>query len=446
MKFALSFLFLVLFYSYGYAQKDTFFESYYTGTDGGYVYKICEQLPNHGFSILGSQHGVNLFGINHSGDSLYYQHLKGATADILESNSSYTTFAVMNPSDIYIFKCDSSGKFVHSKSLPITGTGTVSSVRYRGNGRCMVNRNSTTTNTITCMDTSGNKLWEKDYFPYKAEQIFDISPLGKGYLIVGVYQSSFNVWQLVLISTDDSGKVVKSKMVPSNIKDNYSENHIKAINDSEALVSIDNYLSYNYSWMLKVNTSLDTVWTTKLRSPEFRNQQHIAGFDTINNGEINVLTYNDRFNKLMRLDAKGRIIDSVILDTTKSKVYYGAIITTSDGGYALGGAKYKPSSATAYYYFLKISPLHQVGIAEPNKKPISLLLYPNPAQSNFTIHVPTGFYGKGSLYSLTGQEIKQFDITGNDITLQRDNLSRGIYLISIADGKGGVWQGKVELE
>lgn len=86
-----------------------------------------------------------------------------------------------------------------------------------------------------------------------------------------------------------------------------------------------------------------------------------------------------------------------------------------------------------------------VGIDELNSN--DLIIYPNPFSDHTTILFlnPTGYPFKLILSDLSGRIIKLLDrITNNEITLSRDNLPKGVYLLEL---KGiEIYHGKIVIE
>jgi hypothetical protein len=75
------------------------------------------------------------------------------------------------------------------------------------------------------------------------------------------------------------------------------------------------------------------------------------------------------------------------------------------------------------------------------------LFYPNPFSTETTLQADNPFNDATlTMYNLSGQQVKQIkNISGNTITLHRDNLPRGIYFLQLIQGNKTFSAAKIEI-
>jgi photosystem II stability/assembly factor-like uncharacterized protein len=86
-----------------------------------------------------------------------------------------------------------------------------------------------------------------------------------------------------------------------------------------------------------------------------------------------------------------------------------------------------------------------LSVHEGSNKVISLLSFPNPFSFETTIQANINLNSATlSIYNALGQEVKTINnISGKEITLQRDNLPEGIYFIRLVEGDKIIANGKL---
>jgi hypothetical protein len=76
----------------------------------------------------------------------------------------------------------------------------------------------------------------------------------------------------------------------------------------------------------------------------------------------------------------------------------------------------------------------------------SLILYPNPSTTNFTLIISSAIILKDAamkIYDVYGKEVKEVVITSHEITIDRDDLSRGVYFYSVINNQETMINGKL---
>jgi septal ring-binding cell division protein DamX len=73
-----------------------------------------------------------------------------------------------------------------------------------------------------------------------------------------------------------------------------------------------------------------------------------------------------------------------------------------------------------------------------------MIIYPNPADQTTTV-AWTGSYSKLSIHSISGKQVYQATISGNQATLQASSLPPGVYTLQLL-GTNGKQTGKLIVE
>ena len=74
------------------------------------------------------------------------------------------------------------------------------------------------------------------------------------------------------------------------------------------------------------------------------------------------------------------------------------------------------------------------------------LVYPNPftERTTFTFNNPSSAPASLSIYNMQGRLVRNIDnITGNQVTLEREGLASGMYFYRLQSDKGMLGQGKI---
>jgi hypothetical protein len=75
---------------------------------------------------------------------------------------------------------------------------------------------------------------------------------------------------------------------------------------------------------------------------------------------------------------------------------------------------------------------------QPRQQEPRIDVYPNPAEDHITIHAPGLSIQEAVLYDMLGKVIKVIPGTPNDMLLEVNNLSKGLYILQIKTDKGTV--------
>jgi hypothetical protein len=88
------------------------------------------------------------------------------------------------------------------------------------------------------------------------------------------------------------------------------------------------------------------------------------------------------------------------------------------------------------------------GVGELSGKSRTISLYPNPAETQALVFSNQEFYKATlSISNSTGQTVRTIEnITGNSVTIDRENLGAGIYFISVWQQGVVIWTTKIELK
>ena len=75
-----------------------------------------------------------------------------------------------------------------------------------------------------------------------------------------------------------------------------------------------------------------------------------------------------------------------------------------------------------------------LGVAENNSSELTTFVNPNPFSTSSTIHLQKESINSSlTVYDIFGRAVKSIDFSGNEITIDRDNLSNGLYFYKIGD-------------
>lgn len=88
------------------------------------------------------------------------------------------------------------------------------------------------------------------------------------------------------------------------------------------------------------------------------------------------------------------------------------------------------------------------GMYEPESKPETISVYPNPLSTHATIFSEKGFNEATlTISNIQGQVVKTIkNITGNSWVIERDNLTTGIYFVSLVEQGAIIWTTKIAIK
>jgi hypothetical protein len=87
-----------------------------------------------------------------------------------------------------------------------------------------------------------------------------------------------------------------------------------------------------------------------------------------------------------------------------------------------------------------------VGIGEQQAMH-SAIIYPNPMVTQATLRIEPSISSNAGatllLYSMRGEKVREMNVTGDAVQIERGDLSNGVYLFSIITGKGSIASGRL---
>lgn len=418
-----------------------------SGVDVGYSIR---QTPDNGFIIAGSQGFGGFNGYLLKLDSI---------GNILWSSTAY------NMNRYY--------------SVEVTSDGNYIAIGYGGGSNSNI--------FLSKIDINGNLLWSKSYgsiyedVGYSVKQTYD-----NGYILAG-YTFGYGAGQYdaYLIKTDSIGNIIWTKTYGNNLNDYFFS--VQQTIDSGFIAcggynSPITWLSGGYAYLVKTDINGDTLWSKAFDT------QGGSAYDvkqTVDSGYIFVGTGNSPGNVyLIKLNSFGNIVWSKNYGGNNSDRGY-SIWQTNDKGFIIGGETESFGAGNVDYYLIKTDSLGNAGgcyeyndivvtsnpsslintggtvgtgmsltnlassintpptivntlcsitnITQIQTNTLSMNIFPNPFSIQTTLQ--TNIFLKNAIltvYTTFGQQIKQIkNISGQTITLSRDNLSSGLYFIRL---------------
>ena len=105
----------------------------------------------------------------------------------------------------------------------------------------------------------------------------------------------------------------------------------------------------------------------------------------------------------------------------------------------------------AYYYVdnISVQKVSYTGVPQVAAAVNDCLVYPNPftETTTLTFNNPSAASASLSIYNMQGQLMRSIeDITGNQVTVERDGLAAGMYFYRLQSDKGVIGQGKMTVK
>jgi hypothetical protein len=308
------------------------------------------------------------------------------------------------------------------------------------------------------LNNNGDTIWTKTYdFGYRDEGT-GIVPLSGGnfLLIANLYtgQISFPVpyytSDAAYLLVDGNGNMIKSLTFNADTINRFTD--IRPTNDGGAIIAghtsrYENGLGASDVCVVKLNSNADTVWTKTYGG--YGKYDGGLGVTQANDGTYYVTAftqtqYVDSVDNwwLLRLNALGDTIYTKCLIHKKDNDDPASIIQASDGSFVIAGwinANSNPAQGlnmgNSDIYVIKGDSLGNVTKVENilQKPDISINIYPNPFSSQTVLRTDAPLHNATlTVVNCFGQTVKQIkNISGQTVTLFRDNLKSGLYFIRL---------------
>ena len=338
------------------------------------------------------------------------------------------------------------------------------------------------------LDTSGKMLWRQDYYDTFNSSNFTLTEFKNKLLYTSTYIGAKDSG-MRLVWMDTMGNVLSEK----SLNGKYIAQHNEYLNggslwgsagfaimpDTSIIMGFSCTNPYGIAWpaVIKFKPNLDTAWTKVLKIA--RDAKKIDPTNDYTQIEKIVISpdsavavwwyksfvdYNwtgtggyqyGSVYALSRIDASGHILPSVHPDSVDwwfhepGGLQANDMIATSDNGFAFAGQTYNYTNSKYNTYLLKLSNSIVMGVQQeeaPAKDGISV--YPNPARDKVIIQNEKPFESATmNLYNIQGQLAKSYtNFNGISLSIERNSLPSGLYLLKIQTAKGEQFLKKIIFE
>ena len=424
---------------------DSIWTKKFGGNNNDFAYSL-QQTIDGGYIISGTTYNSNsqyddvyLIKTNNAGVASWTKtfdesgHVNGNS--VSQTGDSGYVIGGTTAGNFYALKVDSNGTKQWSKQIDAGGDDRCFSIiRSSDNGFVMAGYSriypSDADVLIVKLDGNGNSLWSKKFGGIQWDESSMIQPtMGGGFIIVGrtesygagssdiyLIKTDCNNFPMVNISTSDTTEFCQGDSVSAtffaNILTGVTYQWIK---DDSVLIGATSY-SYvateegDYKLTVTDSNGCSNVSSNSINISVYpfpAKPQIIQYGDTLNAGYFFV-TYQWYLN------------DSIIPGAT-SPTY----IITQSGIYKVELAWGCKSISDEFYAVVS-------GISSIVQQ-LSITIYPNPFNSSATLRLGKNIKDVTlTVYNLYGQTVKQIkNISGQTITLYRDNLPGGLYFIRL---------------
>ena len=318
------------------------------------------------------------------------------------------------------------------------------------------------------LDTSGKLIWRQDYFDTCNGNSFNLTEFKNKLLLTsGIYNNVMSGARLLWLDT--MGNVTKENTVSTPLfpPNNETNNSLIVLSDTSIVMGFDGTEWDISPWplIIKFNANLDTAWHGYIKIPRAKNNisstdgTSIKKMVTTVDDNIGIYWYRN-FNDapyysfgvgddLRTYKSDGTLLSKVFIDS----VYrfgissYTDMIATSDKGFALTGQG-SFSVTKSGSYLLKLNGFIVTGIDEPIEIGGGITMYPNPGRDMVTINSATQLESANiCLYNIQGELIQSHpNFNGYSLTIERNNLPSGLYLLKIQNNKGEQFLKKIIFE
>lgn len=370
------------------------------------------------------------------------QTIDGGYAAVGSSTGFYGSYR-----NIYLVKTTNTGSVSWTKQIGGMGQENGTSIVQIGSGEYFIGGTSTYNSNglfdfyLLKTDINGDTLWTKKYGGSQNDEANSMRQTSDGGFILSGYSESFSYGSkdFYLVKTNSFGDTLWTKHYGGS-----SEEISKAVRQT----SDGGYILTGYSksfgistenmYVVKTNSFGDTLWT-KTYGQAGRlswgkdiiqttdGGYAVTGLIKIANANVAIALY------LVKIDAFGNVQWEKEYNcdpTNTSRADGRSILQTADGGFAISGAWF--SGSTYELLFIKTNNNGTIGIEEL-KTNSTFNISPNPFSYSTTLQTDKFFKDATvTVYNSCGQTAKQIkNISGQTITLLRDNLPSGLYFIRL---------------
>lgn len=375
-----------------------------------------------------------------------------------------TTSFGLGASDVYLIKTNASGDTLWTKTYGGTGTDFGNTVQQCTDGGYIISASTESFGAgqsdiyLIKTNSNGDTLWTKTYGgAYKETENFIQETKDRGFIILGSTMSFGNGGDpnvflgypnIFLIKTDSIGTIDWSKIM-GNADVDWGRS-IKQTNDRGYIIAgvhQDPFVSGFYeSYLIKTDSVANIEWAKSYGGSG--NEEGNCVQQTVDGGYILVGSTINSFQAsygiyLIKTDSSGNascnelnpLTNSLeitpIISATETQSLSGGIVNNTNTLINNGGMASTLCSATV--------------ISEANNGITEVSLYPNPFSAQATFQ--TDIFLKNAtltVYNSLGQIVKQIiNISGHTVTLFRDHLPSGLYLIRLTQDNKVITEDKL---
>jgi Secretion system C-terminal sorting domain len=344
---------------------------------------------------------------------------------------------------------------------------------------------------IVKIDTIGNILWDKTIGSNNMDHILSVQENADGGYILGGFTMSgisgdkttpnFGFWDFWLVKLDASRNVEWDKSFGGT-----SSEHVMSVKE----MSSGGYLLAGFSssgvsgnktepsrgiydyWIVRTDDSGNKLWEKAYGGTSAEEMR--GGINMTNNGNLILGGFSQsgiggektEANRgmddywLIKTDTSGTIIWDKTIGGSGTEFLY-SVIPTTDNGYLVAGWSDSPisgektdsSRGSFDFWIVKLAPdFTTVGLNElVDNNGISVTVYPNPFSNTTTLQINTIEQISDpltlSIYDITGKKVKQINnITENQLVINRENLSSGLYIYLLKNNNTPLANGKLIIQ
>jgi hypothetical protein len=324
-------------------------------------------------------------------------------------------------------------------------------------------------------DTLGNVIWQRTFGNSVDGDFASYPSIYPGGFLSTWYQWDTYDVNIINMSNDSTVKWIKKLGTP-NGQDGGGD--ILATKDGGFIVStqIDTGQTHDPykrpDVIHKLDSNGNVVWKTYLpQSAQYKSMNKMLETSTgsiVLVGNIPVFqgtTNIPMLGWLVKLGSDGRIIwNQNYYTTLVNDQYLLDVKETPDGGYVACGTAINPATNNQDAWILKVDSNgcldgfgcpkinYPTAIIPTEIEQSHFIIYPNPAISSFTIALTETPFIKEykelqfTLFDITGRKVKETTLTEQTTTIQREDISAGVYLYQIKEGERSIKNGKLILK
>lgn len=430
---------------------DTLWTKIYGTSQLDYAYKII-QTSDGGFAFCGvSESNTILIKTNDVGDTLWTKKYLSSNYFSMAHSLKQTSdggfilageVCTISPNtDFLLMKTDIAGNLQWAKKYGGIGLERAFSVfEINGSGYILsgFSQSFSPMNDefyVVRTDLNGNLLWSKIYGGNGTDIPYCMHNTNDGGFIMAGISSSFNGnnQDIYIMKIDSIGNLIWSKDYDISLYD-YA-NFLSQTNNNGFVVSGGiNIGGVNFSpFILKLNSSGNTIWSKTIDT----NYIAYCGIQTNDNGYAFLTKRCDPIScglSLHKTDSLGNacIQNSISPNNISHTTFESVPATISDTSSFFDTSSLNLSIGSRGYISQICSPLS--AIQSMNNK-YELNIFPNPYSSQTNIQTNISFHNATlTFFNIFGQSVKQINnISGQTITLDRDYLSNGLYVVQLTE-------------